>query len=235
MVDVVPVGNDETAAYDSVQHSQSGAGAARAPVRRPGSMGVTVVLLGVLLVASLVVLVAGLAMVEQEAPQYVPLTAITIGGSLLAWHIRAVLAGSGRRTAMISPWPWVGLVVIAAFGVTLGFALFDLLTGVGNAARIALVSAGVVGMMAAVVGFVRDADLREQSRRTPAVPAAPRPEPEPEPEPEPIYFDPTGHGDQLHARGTGPLPKRGTASDASLWDEPVADDPEPPKRARRGA
>ena len=233
MVDVAPVGNDETAVYDSVQHSQTGSGAARTPVHRSSSMAVTVVLLGVLLVASLVVLVAGLAMVEQDAPQYVPLIAITIGGSLLAWHIRVVLAASGRRTAVISPWPWVGLVVIAAFGATLGFALFDLLTGVGSPARIALVSAGVVGTMAAVVGFVRDADIREQSRRAPAVPAAP--EPEPEPEPERIYFDPTGHSDQLHARGTGPLPKRGTASDASLWDEPVADDPEPPKRARRGA
>lgn len=243
MVDVVSVGNDETAVYDSVQQSQSGSEAARkrqrpagrpaTAVQRSASMGVTVVLLGVLLVASLVVLVAGLAMVEQEAPQYVPLTAITIGGGLLVWHIRAVLGGSGRRTAMISPWPWVGLVVIAAFGATLGFALFDLLTGVGNAARIALVSAGVVGMMAAVVGFVRDADIREQSRRSPAVPVAP--EPEPEPEPEPVYFDPTGHSDQLHARGTGPLPKRGTASDASLWDEPVADETEPPRRARRGA
>ena len=108
MVDVVPVGNDETAAYDSVQHSQSGAGAARAPVRRPGSMGVTVVLLGVLLVASLVVLVAGLAMVEQEALQYVPLTAITIGGSLLAWHIRAVLAGSAAHRDDQPPGPGSG-------------------------------------------------------------------------------------------------------------------------------
>lgn len=240
MVELAPIGNDEAAVYDSVPLSQSGSEAARgrarpgggaAPAdRRPASMAVTAVLLSVLLIASLVVLVAGLAMAQQESPRYVPLTVITIGGSLLVWHVRAILAGSGRRTAMINPWPWVGLVVIAAFGVTLGFALFDLLTGVRSAARIALLSAGTVGVVTGVVGFVRDADSRQPSGRTQVTRSAP----EPAPEPEPVLFDPTDQSDQLHARGTGPLPRRGTASDASLWDEPI-NDPEPPRRARRGA
>ena len=157
--------------------------------------------------------------------------AFLVSGSLLAWHVRAVIAGSGRRTAMISPWPWIGLVVVAAFGATLGFALFDLLTGVRSAARVALVSAGTVGMLAGVMAFVRDADIREQARTAP--PAQAQPEPEPEPEPA-VYFDPSDQADSLRPRGTWPLPRRGTTADASLWEESAPEEPEPPRRARRG-
>ena len=132
---------------------------------------------------------------------------------------------------MISPWPWIGLVVVAAFGATLGFALFDLLTGVRSAARVALVSAGTVGMLAGVMAFVRDADIREQARTAP--PAQAQPEPEPEPEPA-VYFDPSDQADSLRPRGTWPLPRRGTTADASLWEESAPEEPEPPRRARRG-
>ena len=235
---------DEVARYDSVQESRPAAEtslgrpdrpasktAGGGATQRPPAMGVTVALIAVLMVASLVVLVAGLAMVDRELPHYVPVIAITIGGSLLAWHVRAVIAGSGRRTAMISPWPWIGLVVVAAFGATLGFALFDLLTGVRSAARVALVSAGTVGMLAGVMAFVRDADIREQARTAP--PAQAQPEPEPEPEPA-VYFDPSDQADSLRPRGTWPLPRRGTTADASLWEESAPEEPEPPRRARRG-
>lgn len=235
---------DEVARYDSVQDSRPAAEtslgrpdrpasktAGGGATQRPPAMGVTVALIAVLMVASLVVLVAGLAMVDRELPHYVPVIAITIGGSLLAWHVRAVIAGSGRRTAMISPWPWIGLVVVAAFGATLGFALFDLLTGVRSAARVALVSAGTVGMLAGVMAFVRDADIREQARTAP--PAQAQPEPEPEPEPA-VYFDPSDQADSLRPRGTWPLPRRGTTADASLWEESAPEEPEPPRRARRG-
>ena len=236
--------HDEVARYDSVQQSRPAAEtslgrpdrpasktAGGGATQRPPAMGVTVALIAVLMVASLVVLVAGLAMVDRELPRYVPVIAITIGGSLLAWHVRAVIAGSGRRTAMISPWPWIGLVVVAAFGATLGFALFDLLTGVRSAARVALVSAGTVGMLAGVMAFVRDADIREQAMTAP--PAQAQPEPEPEPEPA-VYFDPSDQADSLRPRGTWPLPRRGTTADASLWEESAPEEPEPPRRARRG-
>lgn len=235
---------DEVARYDSVQDSRPAAetslgrpdrpaskAAGGGAIQYPPALGVTVALIAVLMVASLVVLVAGLAMVDRELPRYVPVIAITIGGSLLAWHVRAVIAGSGRRTAMISPWPWIGLVVVAAFGATLGFALFDLLTGVRSAARVALVSAGTVGMLAGVMAFVRDADIREQARTAP--PAQAQPEPEPEPEPA-VYFDPSDQADSLRPRGTWPLPRRGTTADASLWEESAPEEPEPPRRARRG-
>lgn len=237
---------DEVARYDSVQDSRPAAetslGRADRPaskaagggaIQHPPAMGVTVALIAVLMVASLVVLVAGLAMVDRELPHYVPVIAITIGGSLLAWHVRAVVVGSGRRTAMISPWPWIGLVVVAAFGATLGFALFDLLTGVRSAARVALVSAGTVGMLAGVMAFVRDADIREQAKAAPPAQAQPDPEPEPEPEPA-VYFDPSDQTDSLRARGTWPLPRRGTTADASLWEEPAPEEPAPARRARRG-
>ena len=236
--------HDEVARYDSVQQSRPAAetslgrpdrpaskAAGGGAIQSPPALGVTVALIAVLMVASLVVLVAGLAMVDRELPHYVPVIAITIGGSLLAWHVRAVIAGSGRRTAMISPWPWIGLVVVAAFGATLGFALFDLLTGVRSAARVALVSAGTVGMLAGVMAFVRDADIREQARTAP--PAQAQPEPEPEPEPA-VYFDPSDQADSLRPRGTWPLPRRGTTADASLWEESAPEEPEPPRRARRG-
>lgn len=230
-------GRNDAANYDSVQGSRpiritpdrSAGQAVRAATQRPPSKGVTVALIAVLMVASLVVFVTGLAMVGRELPRYLPLIAITIGGSLLAWHIRALIAGSGRRTAMVSPWPWIGLVVVAAFGATLGFALFDLLTGVRSAARIALVTAGTVGMIAGVMAFVRDADIREQSSTVPPAPVQTDPEPEPT-----VYFDPSDKTDSLRPRGTWPLPKRGTSADASLWDEPEPVEPELAQRARRG-
>lgn len=230
----------EAAIYDSVQPRPAPEPAPVRPtegrvataVRRPASMGVTMGLLAVLMVASLVLGVSGLAMVSTtDGPEVVPFTAIFLGGSLLIWHIRALVMGSGRRTAMISPWPWVGLLVVSAYGLTLGFALFDLLTGVQSPARIALLSAGVVGMIAALVAFVRDADLAERARHEPVEPPASAPEPEPEP-PAPVYFDPTGP-DELRPRGVWPQPKRGTPADESLWNEVRFDDDEPIVPARR--
>lgn len=206
------------------------------PVFRPASMIATVVLLAVLLICSLVLLVGGLALAfEQDAAQAVNIVLIALGGSLLIWHIRALLFGSGRRTAQISPWPWVGLVVVAAFGATMGFALFDLLTSVRSAARIALLVAGIVGMGTAMVAFVRDADIRERGLQLPAPVPVLEPEPAPDDEPEPVFLDPSGE-DQLRPRGVWPQPKRGSAADASLWSAPDFEEaPAEPRRARRAA
>ena len=241
-----PTPPDEAAIYDSVASPESADDAvAPAPARTPGlgrsatavyrapSMAITIGTLAVLLVTSVVVLVSGLAMVNQsDAAQPINLAVITIGGSLVIWHLRAVIAGSGRRTAMISPWPWIGLLVVAAFGVTLGFALFDLLTGVRSAARVALLLAGVLGMVAGLIAFMRDADLADR-------PAPPAPvstevvQPEPiAPKPEPVYFDPTGADE---ARPIAARPRRGGDADASLWSEPTFEEAEPPRRARRSA
>lgn len=206
---------------------------------RPPSLGVTIGLLVTLLVSSLVMLVAGLSLFARlDAASAVTWTSIAIGGSLLIWHLWALISGSGRKTAMISRWPWIDLVVIAAFGVATGFALFDTLTGVRSAPRIAMLAAGLVGLIAALVAFVRDTDLRDRglltvSRPKPAAP--PAPQPETEPEPDEVFFDPTGESDELRPRGTWPQPRRGTAADASLWDEPEFEEPEPPRRAARRA
>lgn len=194
-------------------------------------MGPTIGLLVALLVASLVMVVAGLAMVRSAAPGMVPLAVTGAGGVLLLWHLRAVITGSGRRTAQINPWPWTGLLVVAGFGLTLGFALFDLLTGVVSPARVAMLVAGLVGLVAGLVVFIRDADLHERGQVVLVPPAA---EPEPEPEHE-VFFDPTGEPDVLHPRGVWPLPRRGSTADTSLWEEPGLADQQPAQRARRGA
>lgn len=232
---------DELSIYDSVpatppnhRAGRSGprAGASATSLGRSASMPVTMGLLALLLVCSVVVLVAGLAMAnEQDASQVINVTLIASGGSLVVWHLRSLLTGSGRRTPMISRWPWVGLVVVAAFGLALGFSLFDLLTGARSASRIALLVAGVVGMLTGLVAFMRDADLRERGVYLP--PPAPVVEPEPEPEPV-VVFDPTG-ADELRPRGSWPQPRRGSVADASLWEEPTFEADEPPQRARRGA
>jgi hypothetical protein len=199
---------------------------------RRDSMAVTIILLAVLMICSLVLLVGGLALAfERDAAQVVNIVLIALGGSLVFWHLRALLFGSGRRTAQISPWPWVGLVVIAAFGVTLGFSLFDLLTNVRSAARIALFSTGVVGMAAAMIAFVRDADMHERRLNAP-LPQTPA---VPDPEPEPVLFDPTRADDELRPRGVWPQPKRGSAADASLWSAPDFEEDPAPRRARRAA
>ena len=72
----------------------------------PPSLTITLVLLVALLVSALVLLVAGLSLAAKlDAASAVTVTAIALGGSLLIWHLRALIFGSGRRTAMISRWP----------------------------------------------------------------------------------------------------------------------------------
>lgn len=200
---------------------------------RPPSLPATMIILAILLVASVVVLVAGLAMVNQaDAARVINFTVITLGGSLLIWHLRALFTGSGRRTALISPWPWIGLLVVAAFGVTLGFSLFDLLTGVRSAPRIALLAAGIIGMITGLVAFIRDADLADR----PAPPEVVAPvvlQPEPlAPKPEPVFFDPTGVDEP---RPIGNRPRRGGDVDPALWSEPVFEEADTPRRARRAS
>lgn len=235
---VQPANQPATASSGPAPASRQALASERSLTDKPPSMGVTMGLLAVLVVASLVLLVAGLALVQDPtAPEGVPMVAISLGGSLLVWHLRALITGSGRRTALIGPWAWMDLVVVAAFGVTLGFSLFDLLTGVGDAPRIALLVGGVVGILAALVTYVRDADIRERILNAP-LPAPAEPEPEPEPEPV-VFFDPTGEADSLRPRGTWPLPRRGSRADASLWDEPLHEEPDfdegpPTLSARRG-
>lgn len=241
-------GDDPTATeltrYEAVQESSRpgadpGDGRAGVPTAvragpqfadHPPSKQVTVGLLALLLVASLVLVVAGLAIWSEAAPGGVAAAVIGVGGTLLIWHVRSLVAGSGRRTARISPWPWTGLVVVGGFGAVLGFALFDILTGPTSPTRIAMLVAGVVGLVAGMVGFVRDAELHERTRRVP-VSAAVVSDDSSEPE---VFFDPTQGADALRPRGVWPLPRRGSAADASLWEEPGFEDEAPPRRARRG-
>jgi len=233
---------DEVAGYDTVDQAAVPEAESEPVVvledyGPPPSLTITLVLLVALLVSALVLLVAGLSLAAKlDAASAVTVTAIALGGSLLIWHLRALIFGSGRRTAMISRWPWVDLVVIAAFGTATGFALFDMLTGVRSAARVAMLCAGFVGLVAALVAFVRDTDLHDRGLFAVQPPAAAQPAGEPEPEPEPeVFFDPTEGADQLRPRGAWPQPRRGTAADASLWDEPEFEVQEPPRRARRAA
>lgn len=241
---------DEAAIYDAVQQSavppaqpapaepvDAEASHEVAQTGQQPSLAITVALLIALLVSSLVLLVAGLSLAAKlDAATAVVVAAIALGGSLLIWHLQALIRGSGRRTAMINRAPWANLVVVAAFGITTGFSLFDMLTGVRSAPRTAMLVAGLVGLVAALISFIRDTDLKERGLRTVPRPA-PIVQPEPEPEPEPqVFFDPTEGTDELRPRGSWPQPRRGSAADASLWDAPqFEDEPELPRRARRAA
>lgn len=243
--------NDETAIYDTVWRPPMAAPESTAgePVdsdngqppndaARPPSLTFTVILLVALLVSSLVLLIAGLSLAAQlDAASAVVIASIALGGSLLIWHLQTLLRGSGRRTAMINRTPWVNLMVIAAFGVTTGFSLFDVLTGLRSAPRIAMLAAGLVGLVAALISYIRDTDLHDRGLLTvtPQAPVAvPASETKPAPQPQ-VFFDPAEGADELRPRGSWPQPRRGTAADASLWDDPGAEAQEPPRRARRAA
>lgn len=240
-----PYPGQEVAFYDTVPTPEAGLARRRDPADSPyrgragpgraPSLGLTMTLLAILLIASLVVLVSGLAMVQEiDAARVISLTIIGLGGGLLVWHMRALFMGSGRRSALLSPWPWTGLLVVAAFGMVLGFALFDMLTAIRSPARIALLAAGLIGTLTGLTGFVRDAELRDRKVAEPAAADAPAiVQPEPVPEQPPVYFDPTGREDEL--RPIANRARRSGGADAALWEEPAFEQPEPIRRARRAA
>lgn len=127
--------------------------------RRSRPLIMTAILLAVLLASSLIILITGIAMATYgQASRVVAVVAIVCGGSLAAWHIKALISGAGRRHPIITPSQWISLIVVGIFALVAGFGLFDLLGGRIDASRVVLSIAGVAGLVASVIETVRGSE-----------------------------------------------------------------------------
>ena len=117
-------------------------------------LGVTATLLALLLACSLIVLIASLAMVfYSQASLVITVLTIVLGGSLLAWHIRVLIGGSGRTKSTITTNFSIALIVIGCFAMITGFGLFDVLGGRVEPTRIVLAIAGFIGLVCALIAL----------------------------------------------------------------------------------
>ena len=130
-------------------------------------LGVTATLLGLLLACSLSVLIASLAMVfYSQASLVITVLTIVLGGSLLAWHIRVLIGGSGRTKSTITTNFSIALIVIGCFAMITGFGLFDVLGGRVEPTRIVLAIAGFIGLVCALIAFIRDTGQEHEARES---------------------------------------------------------------------
>lgn len=126
------------------------------PVRFPFALG----LLTILLLCSVALLVTGIAMFALDtAPVLVRLLAVIAGGGLTGWFGWLLSRGAGRHTPVISSSTPMHVTSIAAFGLPMGFSLFQLLTIDQSPVTIGMFVASAAGLAATLVAFVRDADL----------------------------------------------------------------------------
>ncbi|WP_040693572.1 hypothetical protein [Propionimicrobium lymphophilum] len=130
-------------------------------------LGVTATLLALLLACSLIVLIASLAMVfYSQASLVITVLTIVLGGSLLAWHIRVLIGGSGRTKSTITTNFSIALIVIGCFAMITGFGLFDVLGGRVEPTRIVLAIAGFIGLVCALIAFIRDTGQEHEARES---------------------------------------------------------------------
>nr|WP_076389304.1 hypothetical protein [Vaginimicrobium propionicum] len=127
--------------------------------RRSRPLIITAILLAVLVASSLIILISGIAMASYgQASKVVAVVAIICGGSLTAWHLKALISGAGRTHPIITASQWISLTVVGIFALVAGFGIFDLLGGRVTATRIVLSIAGVSGLAAAIIETVRNAE-----------------------------------------------------------------------------
>ncbi|WP_277033863.1 hypothetical protein [Propionimicrobium lymphophilum] len=130
-------------------------------------LGVTATLLALLLACSLIVLIASLAMVfYSQASLVITVLTIVLGGSLLAWHIRVLIGGSGRTKSTITTNFSIALIVIGCFAMITGFGLFDVLGGRVEPTRTVLAIAGFIGLVCALIAFIRDTGQEHEARES---------------------------------------------------------------------
>lgn len=130
-------------------------------------LGTAQVLLAVLLATSLIVLVASAAMIfYSQASLVVTVLTLVLGGSLLAWHVRLLISGSGRTRPTITTNLPIALIVVGCFAAITGFGLFEVLGGRIEPIRIVLALAGAIGLVASLIALIRDAGEEEADEET---------------------------------------------------------------------
>lgn len=178
------------------------------PVKHP----VAIILLSILLVSSVVMVVCGAAFFALGiAPLLMRILALLVGVGLIGWYGWLMSQGSGRRTPVVTDRTTMHVVPIAAFGLPMGFALFDVLTGQGSGPHFAMLGAGTVGMVTSWVVFVRDTALLEDAAEVTQQPVAIPPASQ---QPamitqikEPVFFDPTDTDTDTDTHVSPPLPQ----------------------------
>lgn len=142
------------------------------PVRFPFALG----LLTVLVLCSVVLAVTGAAMFALDTnPLLVRLLAIFAGAGLTGWFGWLLSRGAGRRTPVITGSTPMHVTSVAAFGLPMGFSLFQLLTIDQSPVTIAMFTSATVGLAAGLVAFVRDADLLDVPIELVVLPSAVEP------------------------------------------------------------
>lgn len=130
-------------------------------------LGTAQVLLALLLATSLIVLVASAAMIfYSQASLVVTVLTLVLGGSLLAWHVRLLISGSGRTRPTITTNLPIALVVAGCFAAITGFGLFEVFGGRVEPIRIVLALAGAIGLVASLIALIRDAGEEEADEET---------------------------------------------------------------------
>lgn len=126
------------------------------PVKYP----LALTLLTILVVCSAILLVIGVAMFALDsAPVLVRVLAILAGLGLTVWFGWRLSRGAGRRTPVITSSTPMHITALAAFGLPMGFSLFQLLTSDQSPVTIGMFATALVGMVTSLVAFVRDVDL----------------------------------------------------------------------------
>lgn len=132
--------------------------------RRSRPLLMAAILLAVLVASSLIILVSGIAIATfGQASKVVAVVAIICGGSLTAWHTKALISGAGRTHQIITSSQWISLTIVGIFALVAGFGVFDLLGGQIDATRIVLSIAGVSGLAAAIIETVRNTESETEA------------------------------------------------------------------------
>ena len=130
-------------------------------------LGTAQVLLALLLATSLILLVASAAMIfYSQASLVVTVLTLVLGGSLLAWHVRLLISGSGRTRPTITTNLPIALIVVGCFAAITGFGLFEVFGGRVEPIRIVLALAGAIGLVASLIALIRDAGEEEADEET---------------------------------------------------------------------
>lgn len=187
------------------------------PANRPRfSLAASLVYVLIAEASAATIAITGLVMIRKATGlALIPTIVTAIGVVLLGWHLRALLAGTGRRTARINPWPPIGLITSVLFGLVFGYGLFDVILGQPSGVVIAMAIAGLAGCVITQVIFNRDCAIVELGST-----------PTPTTQRFAVRIPQTGQqtgsqagGESLVARGTYPLPHRGSVDDSALWDD----------------
>ncbi len=218
---------EQIAIYDSVLSSSHDED------RRPHvSMTVSIVLVAIALITSIVIAASSSYLLARTSTiSLITIAGIAVAVMTAAWFIWALIKGTGRRYATISPILHASVVIPGLYGMVAGYGLYSAFGASFQPLIIAIGLAGLIGVAISIVILIRDLDIADHRLDDPSYGYRERVS---RPLIHTVEIDLNSHhGDELVSRGCGPLPRRGTLADATLWDDPADDEPTQVIKPRR--